>query len=96
MERNDQELLSQLRDLMDQRGWSQTAISLTLGVTQGHLSKILAGKAPLSKRVKFELSEFLVRPNDLHALEKLTLTTLRESSTFRDLINAALRLHKNA
>lgn len=97
MEYKDDELLSQVRELRSQRGWSQNELALALGVSQGHMSKVLSGKVTFSSRLYLRVKSLLSdAPPAVSPLEERALVTLRASARFRALVVAALDMHDNA
>jgi transcriptional regulator with XRE-family HTH domain len=100
MNGNDEGLLSELASLRTSRGWSQEDVSRALGTSQGHLSKVLGQKAPISSKMRVRLRALLAsRETDKTSDAKLEgdlVTALRDSSPFRALICAALEMHKYA
>lgn len=69
-----------------------------LGIHQAHLSKIMAGKAPLSSKLKAKAERLFQggEPSNasLEDLEVEMIQALRSSSTFRALMRAAMQLHR--
>ena len=100
MDGNDEALLSELASLRTNKGWSQKDLSRALGTTQGHLSKVLGRKVPVSLKMRLRLKALLANPDTDQAgevrLEGDLVAALRSSSPFRALINAALDMHKYA
>ncbi|MCM5554070.1 helix-turn-helix transcriptional regulator [Pleomorphomonas sp. NRK KF1] len=76
---------------------SQVELSRLLNVHQGHLSKILSGKAPLSKKMSLRMADLLSDwPHAVSsdpALEQELLAAVRGSRVFQEFIRVALRMH---
>jgi addiction module HigA family antidote len=51
-----------LRDLLDERGISQSRAALALGLSRGHLNSIINGHNPISAELKLKLQDFLNVP----------------------------------
>ncbi|WP_456813804.1 helix-turn-helix domain-containing protein [Bradyrhizobium sp. USDA 4529] len=45
------DLASQVQKLLDSRGWNQSQLAAELGISQGHLSKVVRGLAPGSRKI---------------------------------------------
>lgn len=78
---------------------TQTKLAACLNVDQGHLSKVLAGKEPVSTKMRLRMASLLnswptPRSGDL-ALEAELISELRKSPIFREFIRAALKMHKS-
>lgn len=77
---------------------SQVELSNLLKVHQGHLSKILAGKAPVSKKMRLRmaslLSDWPPSASSDPTLEQELLRAIRRSREFQEFIRTALRMHK--
>lgn len=78
---------------------SQTELSNLLKVHQGHLSKILAGKVPLSGKMRLRMSSLLSTwpppASSDPALEQELLRAIRRSREFQEFIRAALKMHNS-
>ena len=100
MNGNDEALLSELTSLRISRGWSQQDVSRALGTTQGHLSKVLSQKSPISQKMRIKLQALLIsRDADQTSEAKFEgdlIAALRSSSPFRALVRAGLDMHKYA
>lgn len=76
---------------------SQAELANVLKVHQGHLSKILAGKVPISEKMGIRMSSLLSAwPHSASSdptLERELLTAIRRSKEFQEFIRAALRMH---
>ncbi|WP_168713167.1 helix-turn-helix domain-containing protein [Parvibaculum lavamentivorans] len=82
-------------------GISQLSLAKRLGVSQGHLSKVLSKKALVSDKINGRMLKFLERIEEgehvtTDQLEQEILSALRESPTFRTLVISALEMHKKA
>lgn len=77
---------------------SQVELSNLLKVHQGHLSKILAGKAPVSTKLHLRMSSLLSAWPPLAssdpALEQELLKAIRRSAEFQEFIRTALKMHR--
>jgi transcriptional regulator with XRE-family HTH domain len=83
------------------QGLSQAQLAQMLGISQGHYSKIERGVLGLSPKLSMRLRQVITtKKADLHRsgdqLEVATLEALRGSLQFRNLVCAALELHKKA
>lgn len=80
-----------------QTSMSQVDLSKILGCDQGHLSNVLSGKSTLSKRMSAKFSAILAEwpvPVSVDVdLETKLITAVRKSSAFRELVQAALKIH---
>ncbi|WP_090329565.1 helix-turn-helix domain-containing protein [Nitratireductor aquibiodomus] len=78
---------------------SQAELSSLLKVHQGHLSKVLTGKAPVSTKMRLKMSSLLSAwppsASSDPALEQELLTAMRRSTEFQEFIRAALKMHKS-
>jgi transcriptional regulator with XRE-family HTH domain len=79
-------------------GLTQIALASVLGVHQGHLSKVMSGKAPLSAKLRAKIERLFQdgasnnsSPSDF---ELELIQTVRSSSAFRSLVRAAMQLHR--
>lgn len=76
---------------------SQAELSNLLKVNQGHLSKVLAGKVPVSKKLGLRMSSLLSAwpsPDSSDpALERELIRTIRRSKEFQEFIRIALKIH---
>lgn len=89
-------LIARLNAEMDSRGINQDALAALLGISQGHLSKILSGKTPVGRRTAARARDLL------DANSRTTLAsggwlatvgeTARGSSAFKAVVDAALKL----
>jgi len=89
-------LIARLNAEMDSRGINQDALAALLGISQGHLSKILSGKTPAGRRTAARARNlFDANFHRAPALGGWLLTvgeTARGSSAFRAVVDAALKL----
>lgn len=78
---------------------SQAELSSLLKVHQGHLSKILAGKVAISKKMHLRMSSLLSAWPPPESgdpdLERELLRAIRRSKEFQEFIRAALKIHRN-
>ncbi|TWI16921.1 helix-turn-helix domain-containing protein [Mesorhizobium tianshanense] len=78
---------------------SQAELSNLLKVHQGHLSKILAGKVPISKKMRLRMSKLLSAwppsASSDSALEQELVRAIRRSTEFQEFIRAALKMHNS-
>lgn len=76
---------------------SQVDLSGILGCDQGHLSNVLSGKSALSKRMSAKFSAILADwPAPVSAdidFETKLIAAVRKSPAFRELVQAALKIH---
>jgi plasmid maintenance system antidote protein VapI len=77
---------------------TQAELATALGIHQAHLSKVIAGKAPLSSKLRAKAERLLQGGESSNAsledLEIQLIQALRTSSAFRTLMRAALQLHR--
>lgn len=89
-------LIAQLNAEMDSRGINQDALAALLGISQGHLSKILSGKAPAGRRTAARARDLLdANSQTASALGGWLATvgeTARGSRAFKAVVDAALKL----
>jgi transcriptional regulator with XRE-family HTH domain len=99
MNSNDQELVERLCTLKGTLGLTQVQLAAHLGVDQGHISKILRGKAAVSKKMASKINAILamgIRSPKLDSkFEGDLIQAVRSSSDFLELMQAALKLHKS-
>ena len=76
---------------------SQAELSNLLKVNQGHLSKVLAGKAPVSRKLGIRMSSLLSAwpspESSDPAFERELIRRVRHSKEFQEFIRAALKIH---
>lgn len=77
---------------------TQAGLAAALGIHQAHLSKVMAGKAPLSSKLKAK-AEWLLQNEEASStsqeeLEVELIQAFRSSSAFRRLVRAAIQLHR--
>lgn len=78
---------------------TQVELADWLDVDQGHLSKVLAGKEPVSKKMHLRMASLLSawptpRSGD-PVLEAELVAAIRRSGVFREFIRVALKIHKS-
>jgi len=89
-------LIARLSAEMDSRGINQDALAALLGISQGHLSKILSGRTPVGRRTAARARELL----DVSSRTVLTSRgwleivgdAARQSPAFKAVVDAALKL----
>jgi transcriptional regulator with XRE-family HTH domain len=90
------ELIARLNAEMDSREMNQNALAQLLGISQGHLSKILSGKIRPGRRTSARMRELLDARSVAGPASGRWLTAIdqaaRGSSAFKVIVNAALRL----
>ncbi|WP_429924114.1 hypothetical protein ACQY1H_13965 [Agrobacterium vitis] len=76
---------------------SQAELSNLLKVNQGHLSKVLTGKVPVSRKMNLRMSNLLSAwpppESSDPALERELIGAIRRSKEFQEFIRAALKIH---
>lgn len=81
-----------LRALMDANGWTQAVTAARLGISQGHLSKVLRGRHRAGRRLAASLS----RATDAEPKRSPWLAEVSKaadaSADFRAAVEAMLRL----
>mgnify|MGYP002479348985 CR=1 FL=1 len=89
-------LIARLNAEMDSRGINQEALAALLGISQGHLSKILSGKTPAGRRTAARARGLLDANSRMapasHGWLAAVGETARGSSAFRAVVDAALKL----
>jgi len=89
-------LIARLNAEMDSRGINQDALAALLGISQGHLSKILSGKTSAGRRTAARARELLDANSHTAPASGGWLATVGEtacrSSAFKAVVDAALRL----
>lgn len=58
----DAEFLTAVRERMDALAASQTSVANACGLSQAHLSKVLAGRVGLASKTRFALARWLTMP----------------------------------
>lgn len=98
MRDKDGSIIAALKARQRKGAVTQVELAAALGIHQGHLSKVMAGKAPLSRKLKAKAERLLqgeeAAPASLRDLEVELIQALRSSSTFRALMRAAMQLHR--
>ncbi len=91
-------IIAALKTRQQKEELTQVELASSLGVHQAHLSKVMAGKAPLSSKLRAKIESLLQggKPADasLKDLELELIQAVRSSSTFRALMRAAMQLHR--
>jgi transcriptional regulator with XRE-family HTH domain len=95
----DFSIIANLGALRDRSAMTQVELAQALGVHQGHLSKILSGKVLLSAKIRMKVEALLqndasvggARPD----LEAELLQAMRTSESFRELMQAAIKMHNS-
>jgi transcriptional regulator with XRE-family HTH domain len=89
-------LIARLNAEMNSRGINQDALAALLGISQGHLSKILSGKTPAGRRTVARARDLLDGNFRVASASDGWLAivgeTARGSSAFRAVVDAALKL----
>lgn len=99
---DDNQLINALIRRKEAGGQSQGALAAELGVSQGHLSKILRQKVLLSAAVRARALRLVTRVSasgeelDASLLKAEVVRVIDASASFRALIRAALDMHGNA
>lgn len=97
MSKNDS-IIADLKARQQKDELTQLELAAALGIHQGHLSKVMAGKAPLSIKLNARIERLLQNgePADVspEEFEVELINALRSSSAFRALIRAAMQLHR--
>ena len=98
MPNKDDVIIASLKAHQRKHESTQVELAAALGVHQAHLSKVLACKVPLSRKLKAKIEGLLQgdKPSNasLEELEVELIHALRSSSAFRALIRAAMQLHR--
>lgn len=92
----DASIIAALFEWQQRQGATQVELAGALGIHQGHLSKVMAGKVPLSRKLGTKAEMLLkgVAPRpDMGEFETAVLHAVRTSSSFRTLVRAAMQLH---
>jgi transcriptional regulator with XRE-family HTH domain len=93
------DLLERTRRLIDREGLSQQSLAQRIGISQGHLSKMLAGRMGPKTRAMRRLRAFVdVAESPARNARELAAAAeeaIRTSRDFRALIEAALRIMQN-
>lgn len=94
----DGSIIAALKARQRKDALTQAELATALGIHQAHLSKVMAGKAPLSSKLKAKAERLLQGDEaptaSLQDLEVELIQALRSSSTFRALMRAAMQLHR--
>lgn len=91
-------LLKRVESRRRKLGMTQVQLSARLDVNQGHISKVLCGKEPISAKMLEKLHVFLNTPvsqeQPNRELEDEIIAAVRSSESFLNLMRAALKMHK--
>ncbi|WNJ90915.1 helix-turn-helix transcriptional regulator [Bosea sp. 685] len=98
MRDKDRSVIAALEALGEKEGMSQSGLAKALAISQGHLSKVITGKAPLSPKLRRRILGLVDGTADDLAppLELDVLRLLRTSETFRRLMQAAVEMHNRS
>jgi plasmid maintenance system antidote protein VapI len=97
MRDNDEKLLSDLRSLIARQGWTQAELRPALGVSQGHISKLIHGRAALTPRMRSRVAALLNgSPVPGSPLEARVIAAMQASPKLRRLFEVALEMHEDA
>lgn len=98
MTNKDDSIIAALKARQRKDESTQVELATALGIHQAHLSKVMAGKAPLSSKLRAKVEGLLQGGESSNAsleeLEVELIQALRSSSAFRALIRAAMQLHR--
>lgn len=93
-------LLKHVENRRRELGMTQAQLGVRLSVEQGHISKVLRGKVPVSAKMLPKIQAFLDSPltpeQQDRELEDDILAAVRSSESFSNLMRAALKMHKNS
>ena len=85
-----------LKSLMEREGWTQADAAMHLGVSQGHLSKVLADKNPAGPKLRRGmaalLNETVSAPDELDQWLVGVRNAAAHSAEFRRLVEAAMQI----
>lgn len=99
MDDKDIFLLAELETYRRRAIKSQVELADLLRVSQGHLSKVMSGKAKLSEKFRQNASKLLIgTPSETRGdpeFETEVLRLLRTSESFRKLMHAAVEMHNH-
>lgn len=98
MRNKDDSIIAALKAHQRNDELTQVELAMALGIHQAHLSKVMAGKVPLSSKLRARAERLLQGQESsnisLEDLEVEVIQALRSSSAFRALIRAAMQLHR--
>ncbi|WP_216665218.1 helix-turn-helix domain-containing protein [Pseudoruegeria sp. HB172150] len=98
MSNKDGSIIAALKACQRKDKLTQAELATALGIHQAHLSKVMAGKAPLSSKLRARAERLLQSGEASNALiedlEVELIQALRSSKDFRALIRAAMQLHR--
>ena len=96
-DKTEKDLLAAIQKARCDLGLSQAEVARQLDISQGHLSKILSENVPFSNKVARRARSWLATgKGPSKTLEEESAAALRQSPSFRALVEAALQMHKNA
>ncbi|QND63676.1 helix-turn-helix transcriptional regulator [Mesorhizobium loti] len=100
MYRKNARLLKRVENRRLELGMTQAQLGERLDVKQGHISKILREKVPISAKMLPKLQAFLEatptpEPQD-RDFEDEIIAAVRSSESFSNLMRAALKMHKSS
>jgi transcriptional regulator with XRE-family HTH domain len=88
--------LARLQLLIAEVDLSQRDVANAIGISQGHLSKILSGRTALKTNTLLKLERFMEwrigMGTDAASLSHSVVDAMQQSDDFRSLVTAALRL----
>lgn len=100
MYRNNTELLKRVENRRRKLGLTQAQLGAQLSANQGHISKILREKVPISKKMQRKFHTFLdssPTPEQRdRELEDEIIAAVRSSESFLNLMRAAIKMHKTS
>lgn len=92
-------LLKHVENRRLELGMTQAQLGVRLSAKQGHISKVLRGKVPISAKMRPKIQAFLDEPLTQEQLDRELeddiLAAVRSSESFLNLMRAALKMHKN-
>ncbi|WP_179296527.1 MULTISPECIES: helix-turn-helix transcriptional regulator [unclassified Mesorhizobium] len=99
MHSKNTKLLKHMENRRHELGLTQAQLGARLHVKQGHISKILRSKVPISAKMLPKIQAFIESPltpkQSDRELEDDILAAIRSSESFSNLMRAALKMHKN-
>jgi transcriptional regulator with XRE-family HTH domain len=91
-------VLKRVENRRRELGMTQAQLGARLDVEQGHISKVLRGKVPVSAKMLHKIEAFLDVSLTLEQpdreLEDDIIAAVRSSESFLNLMRAALKMHK--
>ncbi len=98
MNRKNRSIIAALKTRQRNDNLTQLELAAALGIHQGHLSKVLSGKVPLSRKLNVKVERLLegdaAPTRVIEILESEVVQELRSSSAFRTFMRAAMQLHQ--